>query len=168
MKTLSILIVALILTGCTTQKRCFRKFPPALETQIITETEVVTRDTTIVITIPAEQVVKIDTVIIDAAGLVHSKLSYLETSLAWSTAQIRNSRLHHELHQIDTLIEVRLEDAIREIDRLHKELSKQVTTVEVERRLSWWQRVTMVFGYLFIGAIILFAGLLVLRIFKYI
>ena len=168
MKTLILIAaLALLLTGCVTQDRCLRKFPPEIKevTKIVTETVTITRDTTIYVRLPAEVVVQTDTVLVDTeTGLITSKLSRLETSLAWSTAQIRNSRLHHELQQVDTTIEHRLQDAIREVDRLEKELTEKVTTIEVPRRLNWWQRLRMTIGTLALGSGLGWLVLLILKI----
>ena len=135
--------VALLLPGCITQDKCLKRYPPQIKevTTYITETVTVTRDTTIYIKLPAEVQTHTDTVYIDSVtGLINSKRSRLETSLAWSTAQIINSRLHHELMQKDTTIEARLKDAIREVERLQKEITEKVTTVEVPRKLTRYQR----------------------------
>ena len=168
MRTFVIIAAMLVLlTGCTTQEKCLRMFPPqvheVIKTEVITNT--VVKDTTIYVTLPPEVVVNTDTVYVDAAtGLINSKESYIATSLAWSTAQIVNSRLLHSLTQIDTTIEFRLQDAIRETERLEKELREKVTTIEVPRRLTWWQRTMIISGYLFWGGVLLVIGFIGLRL----
>jgi len=83
--------------------------------------------------------------------------------LAWSVAQVQNSKLHHELHQKDTLIEFKLQNAITEIERLQKELREKVTTIEVPRKLTAWQKLLMGLGWIMIGGVITLIGLLILK-----
>jgi len=169
LKAVFAIVMITMLAGCVTQERCLQRYPPEVKeiTKLVTETKIVTRDTTIYVTMPAEVVVMTDTVVLDqGTGLINSKLSRLETSLAWSTAQIINSRLRHELYQKDTTIEHRLQNAIREVDRLEKELTERTTAVEVPRRLTWWQRLTIAVGTLTIGAGIMLLAIVLLGIFK--
>ena len=156
MKTLILILIAsLTLSGCITENKCNRRFPPIVNEIIKTEIKIETRyrDTIIYKELPPEIVTQTDTVIISSDGKINTRESYISTSLAFSTAQIINNRLHHALTQRDTTIEFRLQDAIKEIDRLETQLHEKTTTVEVPRKLTWWQRSIMGIGYL---ALILF------------
>jgi hypothetical protein len=165
MKTLLFVAAIALLSGCITREKCQRRYPPEVITEVITETQIITRDTLIYITLPPEVVVHTDTVLIDQqTGLVNSRRSYLETSLAWSTAQVIDSRLHHELQQPDTTIEVRLKDALKTVDRLQRELSEKITTVEVEKPLTWWQQTMIRGGYLLLALIAGAVGYALLKI----
>jgi hypothetical protein len=165
MKTL-IIISLLFFSGCITQDKCLQRFPPEVKETItiVTETVTVTRDTVIYVQLEPEMIYQTDTVKIDVlTGLIQSERSHLETSLAWSVAQVQNSKLHHELHQKDTLIEFKLQNAITEIERLQKELREKVTTIEVPRKLTAWQKLLMGLGWITIGGIISIIGLVILR-----
>jgi len=158
MKSIFFALIALMLSGCISQKRCLQRFPPVTEetVKIVTETKIITRDTTILVRLPAEVLIQNDTVLIDnTTGLIFSEPSFLETSLAWSKAQVLNSKLHHELHQKDTTIAFRLNNAIKEIERLETELRQKQTTVEVPRPLSKWQSFLQFLGYLSLAVIFL-------------
>ena len=167
MKTLIFTIgIFLILSGCVTKKNCQRKFPPVVhEITIIEYEEKETfRDTTFYELIPGEIVVKIDTVFVSENGLVNSNVSFLETSLAWSKSQVIDSRLIHELVQIDTTLEIRLKDAIKEIDRL-----KEVTTIkkeitEVPRKLTKWQQFRIWIGNITLGSFGIFLLFMLLKV----
>jgi len=157
MKRLYIIIIvalALLLTGCITERKCLKRYPPEIKETITIETETVTirRDTTIYITLPGEVQYQTDTVIIGAGGVINTKPSILKTSLAWSCAKIVNNRLMHELHQTDTTIEARLADAIRETERLRRERREVVTVREVPAKLNTFQRIAVVWLWVTLGA----------------
>ena len=150
MKTIlfTLAIFTLILSGCITKEKCFNRFPPQTIETVTTTIEIkeTFKDTIIYQTLPGEIVTLVDTVIQEKDGRINSKISHLETSLAWSTAQIRNNLLHHELHQKDTTLEINLQNAIREIERLEKELTEKTKVVEVPRKLTWWQKFRLRFA----------------------
>jgi hypothetical protein len=147
MRYIIIIVLIISLGACTTKRKCNRLFPPETKVEVITTTKVVTRDTTIYVTLPKEVISNTDTVYVDLAGFVNSRVSRLETSLAVSTAQIINNRLHHNLIQRDTTIETRLKDALREIETLKETTTKEVRIEEVNV-LRWWQKMLMYTGIL--------------------
>jgi hypothetical protein len=136
MKNLILLILSVtLLSGCVTQDRCSRKFPPetiVIRTDsIINTTETVYRDTTIYIHIPSEIKYSTDTVIIKD-GIIQSRKNHLTTSFAQSWAWVERGRLYHELSQNDTLIRQDIKDAIRvtweRAERYYKESQQTVVT----------------------------------------
>lgn len=144
MKTLMFIFLVFVLAGCATKRRCLRLHPPQVER--VVETKIITRDTTIFVVVAPE--IQTDTVhvyIDRRTGLIHSPLSRLETSYAWSTAQVVDSRMQHALHQRDTLIEQRIQDAIRTTDRV--ETITEI--VEVERPASWFHKIAI--GWLIVS-----------------
>lgn len=150
-----LIVAVLMLSGCITRERCLNRFPPQISDsiQIIRETVETIRDTTITVEIPGEVRLRVDTVYSDPkTGQSKSEKSFLETSLAWSSAEVKDGKLFHELHQRDTTIEFRLENAIREVDRLEKELRQKTTTVEVPRKLTRWQKFAIVWTNFSLGA----------------
>ena len=147
-----ILILLISLPGCTTQKRCLRKYPPQVTEveKIITNTEIKYKDTVIYYPLPPEIINNIDTVYITNDTLINSNLSVLQTSLAISSAQIKGNLLYHNLLQKDTTIELRLDNALKEINTLQTQLKQKVTTIEVPAKISWWNRSMIKLGYVFI------------------
>ena len=113
MKTILIILIAVLFTGCITQKKCLRKFPP----QIITEKEVITeiiyRDTTIYVHIPADTVYA-ENIIFKTPDGWQTELSVLDQTYAKSSAQVVNGILKHGLFQKETYIEQLIKDAVRE------------------------------------------------------
>lgn len=136
MKNLILLILSItLLSGCVTQERCSRKFPPEIVTirtdSIIRTTETVYRDTTIYIHMPGEVQYSTDTVTI-LNGIIQSERNHLFTTFADSWAWVQNGRLYHELIQKDTLIGYEVQDAIRitweRAERYYKEQQQTVVT----------------------------------------
>jgi hypothetical protein len=164
MFTLAILM--LLFSGCITKEKCYNRFPPQTIETVTTTIEVkeTFKDTIIYQTLPGEIVILVDTVIQEKDGKINSKLSRLETTLAWSTAQIRNNLLFHELHQKDTTLEFRLNDAIREVERLEKELTLKTETVEVPRQLTKWQQFRLRLANISLVCLAFFSIYLLLKI----
>jgi len=134
MKTIAFILIGLLSVSCLTVKRIerncdqFEKICTTgnVDTVYIENTIVVTeRDTNINFYFPR------DTVYIETPvsvppkvdrGLVNSKLSYLEAGLAWSTAQVKSGVLEHYLESGDTIIQIRLDNALRTEKQLRTEL----------------------------------------------
>lgn len=155
MRTLiTITLFAILLSSCLTKKQWQRRYPPQIKT--VTETETITKvqDTTIYVPMPADTVYLTDTIFIyqDNDQVLQSEQSFLQTQFAWSTAQVKDGALQHELAQKDTLIEQTIKDAIRE---------KTVTTSKEEVKihevnvLTRWQRFVMALGYGFMGGVLI-------------
>ncbi len=167
MKTLLLLIPFALLFGCATKERCLKRFPPQqiTDTHIITETIETFRDTTIFVSLPGASVTFFDTILVDrVTGLPKPAYSFLETSLSWSSAEIKQGFLFHDLHQKDTLIEVELQNAINEIVRLQSELSYYQSVIEVPRELSNFQHFAVWFTTFSFIAIAIFLIFLLLRL----
>lgn len=160
MRTLLTISALLILSGCATQRRCAEKWPP--QTNYITETKIIHRDTTIYITIPADTVYRTDTVKVGADGLINYPVQRLDVRFAWSKVWIENSRLHHELKQKESVIAETIKGAVKEV-----EVVTEVTKlVEVERRLTWWQMTLIRGGYAFIATLVIGLFWLLIKIKK--
>jgi len=171
MKTLSIILIVLLSTGCMTVKRVKRncdlfmtvcEVPVKVETEILTNTitEIEYRDTVIYIELPGREVIKEVPVYINK-GIVDSKQSYLNVPFAESTAQVINSKLIHKLSQKDTVLRVELENALKLTKELKTEnkilKEKSIVTIQVNKPFA---KFTIKW---FIGSVILIvAGLFIL------
>lgn len=108
---------------------------------VIRETVTIREDTTIFVHVPGS--IKHDTtkvVVKDpVTGMINSEKSILHTEFATSLAWVENGRLKHELIQKDSLMSIRIQDAIR-ITR-EQEHSKQVTKLPPVRAnfVTGWQ-----------------------------
>ncbi len=157
MKTITVILVSLLLTSCMTTKRvkrncdlfadvCITETETNTETktEIITETEY--RDTTILVYISEDKVKdKIPVRIEDEnrkpipvkKEYVNSELSVLKVPFAKSTAQVINSKLSHELIQTDTVLLFKLQNAIKTVKRQEKVIKvlseKYLVEVEVNK-----------------------------------
>ena len=154
MTKLTILIAALILSGCVTQRRCFDKFPPPPpSTTTITETVTITRDTTIYIRVAADTIPQTDTVRIGLDGLINYPRQRLDTKHAWSVVWIENSRLRHELYQKEEQLAATIKDAISKAETVKETIIEKPYPVPMQ--LSWFKQTLIRLGWAFLGLIML-------------
>jgi len=120
---------------------CITETETETETTKETSTETEYRDTSAIIYIPEEKVKdKIPVKIEDEnkkpvpikKEYVNSDLSILQVPFATSYAQVINSKLRHELMQTDTLLRIKLENALKEVRILNTEKWKTETENTVE------------------------------------
>ena len=136
-------ILSLISTSCLTvrqiERNCDQFAKICLETG--TETTVTIHDTAwvekrdTIVEYRLERDTVFEVSYIPAMPLsITSRVSTLETGLASSTAYIANSRLYHFLESGDTILNIRLNDAITEVNRLKKIIRDSQTTNTVTVR----------------------------------
>lgn len=139
MKWTVFLFSLFLFSSCLTVRRIERncdKFAKVCLTEkdtiIITkEVETIYRDTIV------EYRIKKDTIYQEVPvyirqGLMNSDLSYLETGLARSTAQVISGDLRHFLASGDTVLQIRLDSALKEVSILSTrlELHRDIVTVK--------------------------------------
>jgi hypothetical protein len=160
MRKILFFLVLISFASCVTRKACERKFPPEVmiirKDSIIRTTETIYRDTTIYTHIPGDSVSDTKPVL-QKDGIISSDTSNLATAFAKSRAYVDNGKLIHELIQKDTLIQKKIDNAIRltwvRAERFF-ETSKTIT-IEVNR-LTGWQHFQLWTLRILIGIIILF------------
>jgi len=175
MKNLLIILFALFLTSCMTVGKVKRncdlfmtvcEVPVKKEVEVITNTvtEIEYRDTSFYYPIP-ERIVKEKKPVKVKGKKVNSELSVLNVSFARSYAQVVNSKLQHELIQTDTLILIKLQDALKVVKIQEKQIKilkeKYVVTVKENKPFA---KFTIKW---FIGSIILIIIFLTIAFFKY-
>ena len=175
MKNLLIILFALFLTSCMTVGKVKRncdlfmtvcEVPVKKEVEVITNTvtEIEYRDTSFYYPIP-ERIVKEKKPVKVKGKKVNSELSVLNVSFARSYAQVVNSKLQHELIQTDTLILIKLQDALKVVKIQEKQIKilkeKYVVTVKENKPFA---KFTIKW---FIGSIILIIVFLTIAFFKY-
>jgi hypothetical protein len=135
---IGLVFVALLLSGCVTQKRCEQKFPPEISTvtETITKTVTVYRDTTIFVHMPGDTVRDTIEVVVDR-GIANSKPSIHETKFAWSKAQVINGLLLHQLIQKDSVLKFMLDNAIRESTTAIENKTTQTRILEKNYVTGW-------------------------------
>ena len=144
MKNLIIISILLLSVSCMTIKRVEKncdlfmkvcEVPVKVETEILTNTitEIEYRDTSFYYPIP-ERIVKEKKPVKVKGKKVNSELSILQVPYAISYAQVINSKLQHELVQTDTLLLIKLEDALKTVKIQEKQIKvlkeKYVVTVK--------------------------------------
>jgi hypothetical protein len=176
MKTLLFLMLSLLFfTSCITQNRIERKCrkaklnyeiaatkwgcPKDLDSTFV-QSQVIIKDTTIYVPIPAETVHDSIPVII-TKGLISTPVSILETTYSRSKAWVENGTLKHTLDQKSSTFPVTIPAAI------HTTTSSMVQTIKVpyyidrpvKKPLAWWQKIFfwsgiiiwwIVIGYIFL------------------
>lgn len=166
MKNSILLIIALFLASCATQKKCLEKYPPETFTRIdsvfIEKEKLIIRDTLVYIELPGDTVKFTDTVRIEA-GQVILKPVVKETERTKVTASVVNNRLVLEVVEKPLIIEKLLKGVIQERD-FYKELSKKEAKTEIirEKFIPTWVKYLSWLGAIFIFILIF----VVLRFFK--
>jgi hypothetical protein len=160
---IGLVFVALLMSGCVTQKRCEQKFPQQIITidSVITKTETIYRDTTIFIELPGDTIR--DTVEVTVKeGIANSRPSIHETDLAWSMAQVVNGFLRHELIQKDSTLARVIENAIRE-SATTTEKNKIQTRIVEKNYITGWQWFQIWLGRMLMALAAMFVGYVIIR-----
>lgn len=144
MKAIAIILISLLSVSCMTVKRierncdlfakiCITETQRDTVTKTVIKTEIIYRDTTIYVKVPGKEVIKEVPVYIEK-GIVNSELSILNVPFARSTAQVINSIQRHELVQTDTVMRVKLENALKTVKRQEKHIKvlSEKYLVEIE------------------------------------
>ena len=131
------LIGSLLLPSCLTVRQIERNCDEFAKICLTTGTETVTtihdttfttkRDTVVMVELKHDTVSKV-VFLPQVERSLTSDTSRLSTGLAYSTAYIFNSRLYHFLESGDTILNIRLNNAITENNRLRKVIT-DVNTV---------------------------------------
>jgi len=140
---IAVIIVLILMIGfgsCTTQKRCYKKYPP----QIITKDSIIYKDRTITIYdtvfIKGDTISIYDTVVVDRlTGLINSDAITADAEYAQAIAQVINSRLFLNLVQKDTAIARMLKENITEVEvyRDRVEIVEKFTTHWYDIAARW-------------------------------
>jgi hypothetical protein len=139
---MKILLITLVLIsfGCTSQKRCIRKFPPETFT-IVKDSirEIVTfRDTTIYIKLDPITITKTDTIYIKN-GVTLFKQVNAETNLATAKAWIGQNRINLTLADKDTTIIITLKNALKSRDFWLQKWSSEKQVINVPYTPKFWK-----------------------------
>lgn len=153
MKQAIIILLALIIAGCSP-----RVFPVQRDTTTAVRIveRIVYRDSLIEVSVPQGEA--------SSSGYVKDTTDIIETSLAVSGVEIRDSRFRHWLrHKTEAVIlhPVKLpqREVTSETDR--RMLVRDIQYVE--KKLSGWQKAMMTGGYVLLGAAVLGAAVVVLK-----
>ena len=161
-------ILTVSLSGCfATKNRCLRLYPPISSVDtVVFETvrdSIVMKGTTIYVKLPGETL--IDSILIpQKPGIIHSDTLVLETAFARAEAFYMTPRIHLNLIQKDTTLQIQLENALREsyqwkakyTEILNKEVV-QVKYIPTIYKIALW-------GW--VGCLLLFIMTIVLRLLK--
>lgn len=120
-----------------------------------TEIREIVKDTTIFVTLPPEKI----------TNSTRDTTSCLTTSAAKSTASIRDGVLFHSLeNRQDQIIPIQFHYTERAKLDEYKEVVKLERIVEVEKKLSWWQKALMWIGSLAIALIAIWLGIKIRKV----
>ncbi|MDA3943728.1 MAG: hypothetical protein PF694_09345 [Bacteroidetes bacterium] len=156
-------VLLLLVSSCITKKDLAEMFPNSVvvSDSITTITKTIYRDTTIFVYLPGDTIVKREIVYVNN-GIANSRESKLRTDFAWSTAQVINGVLVHDLVQIDSLLKIEIDSAIQ----LHSTLTdkNRIEKIFIEtNKLTGWQWFQIWLGRIFMIILVLFIGYFYVR-----
>lgn len=134
------LLLFVLFSGCTR-----RVYVPVERTTTVTE---IVKDTVVEVILEVRK----DTVTVEAAG--RDTTSYLENGTHFSRATWKEGKLGHSL---GTLPGASVRDTVPVKMVIIRDSIPYPVEVEVEKKLSWWQRQKMEYGGITIGAASFFA-----------
>ena len=149
-------VLVLTFTGCITQKKCYRKFPPTIDTVkiVFSRDSIVYKDTTLYLTIPGDTVW--NTVEIPCPPPPPSYIPdtvIAETEYAHARAWLDHSFIMLVLIQKPTDLEWRLDSAIKESHHwkeLYIKESAVIKTIPLLYRIALWVLVGMILMIVFL------------------
>lgn len=118
---------------------------------------VIFRDSIIFVQVPKEST---------SAIVASSDSSHLETEVATSDAWIKEGKLHHTLRNKEKLqpIEVKIPVKIHSEQESRHQLAARTVIKEVEKELTWWQRLWIISGKVAWGIVFMIVLLFILRV----
>ena len=157
----AIVVLALLLCSCTTQKRCIRKFPP--QTVIERTDSIVMRDTIIYHDRVIRDTIEADTVFLEKIVPIPAEVVIppIEAENRYSRAKawIENQRLKLQLETKEQVIQKILKDAEKETiqwkEMYYSEITKQTQIVYKPKKIHiasmWFSGVVIVLILLWIA-----------------
>jgi len=156
---ITILLLAILLTGCVTQKKCLEKFPPETKIviQVVEKETIIYRDTTIYVQLPPK-IIEVEKVIeVPKDFKTDTVYAYGEYSRAFAFVEFQKIKLR--LHEGGEL-KIELNKALKEITRLKSEVKTEtITNTVTEYKTKWYMTILAYFG---IFSMIIFAAFLYL------
>ena len=113
------------------------------------------RDTTIIRERLVRDTVKVSVPEIIERNVTTDTTSHLENDWAKSDATVRGGFLWHSLETKPRSIDVPVTVTVRDTIKIEKEAQTKTETVEVEKPLSWWQRLKIGAFWWLLGAVAL-------------
>jgi len=150
-----VVLEAILLSSCATQKRCLLKFPPDTITKVETETITIWKDTAVYVYIPGDSVFVFDTTYIFPDPVTIQPLT-ARLPLAHSTAWVDAGRLNLGLWIDSTTLKFKLDSAMSTVNT-----TETITeTVIVEKPVKEkWPRILV---WVLSGAVLIMVGLSIL------
>jgi len=111
------IILLLIFTSCVTQKKCINKFPIQSNNTTIIESKdsIILKDTLIIINLPEKVIIDSIKIPCDEVPIYYIPDTVkVKTDFAEAKAWFSNKHIKIKLIQLDTILNIRLENAIKE------------------------------------------------------
>ena len=168
-KWILILILGFFFASCVTLKRCNKKFPPEVivKDSIVYKTNTVYKDTTIFIQLPPDTVFSVKDSLVEVyidkeTGLINSDTSVLANDFATAYAWVIDSKLKQMLVQNDSLMEFKLDSAVRVTNDYWEKYHSEVILKPVYA-VHWYDRVARVIASIFILALLVLIAIKVIK-----
>ena len=163
------LLVVIIFTACKPQKVIIERYYSKDSTSTKT-TETIYRDTNIMVNLPEQEITIIDTNIYynSISQPVTSQKLTVETDYAKAYSQIIKGKLQLQIENKDSA-KIYIKNAIKEVFESEIksliEKSKEQSQIEITvNKLTFWQKIIQVLGYILLIVIIFSIAYLVLKI----
>ena len=185
MKQISLILICLLSVSCMTVKRIEQNCDKFEQICTTGNTDTVRIENTVVVT-ERDTIINFyfprDTVYLETPmkklppkvdpKLLNTDLSYLESGLAWSTAQVVDGVLKHYLESGDTTIRIQLDNALKTITTLRTELRSSTKVITIKENTKFakfaikWFVVSLVVIILILGWLFLRYQAKVIGVFK--
>ena len=154
---LSLLLISVTVCSCGVHRHVPVENSQKDSVIIHIKDSVIFRDSIIFVEVPKEST---------SAIVASSDSSHLETAVATSDAWIRDGRLHHTLRNKEQLqpVEVKIPVKIHSEQESRLQLGVRTFIREVEKELTWWQKLWIISGKVAWGIVCMIVLLFILRV----
>ena len=154
---LSLLLISVTVCSCGVHRHVPVENSQKDSVIIHIKDSVIFRDSIIFVEVPKEST---------SAIVASSDSSHLETAVATSDAWIRDGRLHHTLRNKEKLqpVEVKIPVKIHSEQESRHQLGVRTFIREVEKELTWWQKLWITSGKVAWGIVFMIMLLFILRV----
>ena len=166
---LILFIISLGLTSCITEQKCAKKYPPITITKdsIVYETNTIYKDSVVTFYIIGDTVYQDSTIYVYKdvkTGFINSDSSQLSTEFATAIAWIENSELKHILRQHETIINQKIDSAVR-ITTEKLELFHSETVIKKNFITHWYDKVARIIAIIAILILIIYIAIKIIKLY---
>jgi len=138
MNVRTILALMFLVSSCVTQRRCLEKYPIQADTVriVLSKDTIIYRDTVIFIKIPADTVIRVDSVVIpcpESPGDYIPDTAIVETSRVIAKSWFTYPNIRLTVQEKDMIVFARLDSAISQAEHWRSEYEKIIQVKEIKQ-----------------------------------